>query len=96
VIRVGRHDSEPLADAARRTELSTSRLVGVATGIIMTTYKTVYEQAFALLRFASRRQDRRVRDVAEEIVVAANATMSDGVGVSAPTLRSRLKSILSP
>ncbi len=72
-----------------------SRLVGVAIGIAMTTYKMVYDQAYATLQRASRRQRRRLEDVAEEVVVQANTTMRDGSVTASRKLKTRLNQTLS-
>lgn len=48
--------------------LSTARRIGAALGIIMTSYKVTEEQAFATLRIASQHTNRKLRDVAEDVV----------------------------
>lgn len=48
--------------------LSTSREIGTAIGILMTSSKLTREQAFGLLRVASQDSNRRLRDVAVEVV----------------------------
>jgi len=58
-----RRSSRELAEA-----LEGSRLVGMALGIVMARRPQTPEQAFGLLRRWSQRDNRKVREVAEEIV----------------------------
>lgn len=69
--------SEDLACAllAARTEveqlrraLETSRCIGAAMGILMATHKVSLEAAFELLRRASQNQNRKLRDVALDVL----------------------------
>jgi GAF domain-containing protein len=48
--------------------LQTSRQVGMALGILMSTHKVTEEQAFGLLRIASQNTHRRIADLAEVVV----------------------------
>ncbi len=65
------------ADAARRAEthnahlrkaLGTNREIGIALGIIMTTLHTTLEPAFELMRMTSQSSNRKIRDIADDIV----------------------------
>jgi GAF domain-containing protein len=47
--------------------LTTSREIGVAMGVLMATHKLTRDEAFDLIRIASQRQHRKVRDIATEI-----------------------------
>ena len=58
-----RERNAELADALR-----SSRLIGMAMGIVMARRLLTPEQAFDVLRRGSRRQGRKVRDLAAEIV----------------------------
>lgn len=49
------------------TALSTSRDIGVAIGILMTRYKITRNEAFDLMRMASQRAHRKLRDIAADI-----------------------------
>lgn len=49
--------------------LATSRRIGAAVGIIMATHKIAYDDAFAALRVASNHSQRKLRDVADEVVI---------------------------
>lgn len=47
--------------------LSTSRQIGAATGILMALHKITEDQAYDLLRIASNRLNRKLRDVAQDV-----------------------------
>lgn len=49
------------------TALSTSRQIGAAIGILMTTYKITIDDAFALLRRVSQQTNRKLRDIADTV-----------------------------
>lgn len=49
--------------------LDSSRRIGAAIGIVMAIHRYTYEQAFETLRVASQKTHRKLRDVAEEIVI---------------------------
>lgn len=51
--------------------LRSSRIIGAAIGILMASRKVNDDQAFAILRQASQDQNRKLRELAEEIVQAA-------------------------
>lgn len=48
--------------------LANSREIGAAVGVLMATHKVTRDQAFDLLSVASQRRNRRLRDVAAEVV----------------------------
>lgn len=48
--------------------LESSRDIGAAVGVLMSAHKVTREQAFDLLSVASQRRNRRLRDVAAEVV----------------------------
>jgi GAF domain-containing protein len=50
--------------------LTTSRLIGAATGVLMATYKVTDDQAFDLMRVASQASHRKLRDIAAEVVAS--------------------------
>jgi GAF domain-containing protein len=52
-----------------RAALDSNRRIGVAMGVIMATYKTTDDQAFDLLRMASQHSHRKLRDVAEDVII---------------------------
>jgi GAF domain-containing protein len=47
--------------------LTSSREIGVAMGVLMTRYKITREEAFDLMRMASQRSHRKLRDIAAEV-----------------------------
>lgn len=49
--------------------LSSNRQVGAAVGILMASHKLTDDRAFALLRETSNKTNRRLRDVAEDVVL---------------------------
>lgn len=77
-----------------RSELVTSRIVGVAAGVAMTIYRVMYEQAVELLQRAGHHQRRDIRAVADDVVVEANSTMRMGGRSAMRTLRAHLDRIL--
>lgn len=60
--------------------LQTSREIGAATGILMTRYLIGYEQAFDLLRIASQRHNRKLNQLAAEVI--STGTLPDPAGRS--------------
>ena len=48
--------------------LKTNRRIGVAMGVLMATHKVTDEQAFDLLRIASQNSNRKLADVADDVV----------------------------
>jgi AmiR/NasT family two-component response regulator len=49
--------------------LSSNRQIGAAMGILMARLKLTDEQAFDLLRKASQNRHRKLRDIAEEVMM---------------------------
>jgi AmiR/NasT family two-component response regulator len=49
--------------------LLTSRRIGAAIGVIVAGQKVTYEQAFDLLRQVSQHSHRKLRDVAEDVLL---------------------------
>lgn len=60
--------------AQLRRALLSNREIGVAMGVLMTTYKVTREQAFDLLRVASQNSNRKLTEIAAE--VADTGTLS--------------------
>ncbi len=60
-------EAEDRADNLQRA-LASNRLIGTALGIVMATRKVTAEEAFALLRSVSQRANRKLRDVADDVV----------------------------
>lgn len=52
--------------------LETNRQIGMAVGVIMTTYGLTPERSFELLRLASMNHNRKLRDVAESVVLTGS------------------------
>jgi len=52
--------------------LRTSRKIGAAVGIIMVKAVVAEEGAFAILRQASQNSNRKLRDLAEELVLTGD------------------------
>lgn len=50
------------------TALASNREIGQAIGVLMATHKLTSEQAFGLLRVASQNSNRKLRDIAEDVV----------------------------
>jgi hypothetical protein len=78
-LAVGRATAETKASNLERA-LQTSREIGTAMGILMALHQVTREQAFDLLRIASQRTHRKLRDVAE-VVVETGAVPSSPAGV---------------
>jgi hypothetical protein len=53
--------------------LNSARRIGAALGILMSSYKVTEEQAFATLRIASQHTNRKLRDVADDVVFTGAA-----------------------
>jgi hypothetical protein len=69
------HGALALSAALRRLEvehlraaLATNRTIGTAVGVLMTSELLTQDQAFGLLRIASQHANRKVVDIAQEIV----------------------------
>ena len=48
--------------------LESARVIGAAVGIVMALQKVTYDDAFATLVRASQHQNRKLRDIADEVV----------------------------
>lgn len=60
--------AESISEASNLTQaLSTSRQIGAAIGILMSAHKIIEEEAYDLLRAASQRLNRKVRDIAQDV-----------------------------
>ncbi len=68
-----------------QTALCTSRMIGQAIGIIMTRRFVTQDEAFTLLRRASNNTNRKLREIAEDIVATGDAA---ALGNRSPTSRS--------
>ena len=51
------------------TALKSSRRIGMAMGILMAQFRIRQEQAFDMLRDASQTQNRKLRDLAEDVIL---------------------------
>ena len=51
-----------------RLALESSRRIGAAIGIVMATYKVTEETAFTVLRTKSQRTNRKLHDVADDVI----------------------------
>ena len=58
--------------------LNSARRIGAALGIIMATYKVTEEKAFATLRIASQHTHRKLRDVAEDVLLTGAVSPESG------------------
>jgi hypothetical protein len=96
------HASLAVAAAAAREHaanleiaLSTNRTIGIAIGVLMTTYKLTENKSFDLLRMASQHTHRKLRDIALDVVTTgtlelpplrrSEATEKSGAGVRPTT-----------
>lgn len=59
--------------------LTSNRRIGAATGILMYRHKITDDQAFELLRAASQISQRKLRDVAEEVLATGAITVPHGL-----------------
>jgi hypothetical protein len=62
--------------AGLRAAITSNREIGIAVGILMSQRKITKEQAFDLLRVASQQSNRKLRDLADDVVFTG--TMPDG------------------
>jgi GAF domain-containing protein len=60
-----------------RTALETNRSIGAAVGILVERHKVSPEQAFDLLKVVSQRSNRRLADLADELVRTGRVSPSD-------------------
>jgi hypothetical protein len=49
--------------------LVSARRIGAAVGVLMTRYRVTDAQAFDLLRIASQHENRKLRDIAEDVIL---------------------------
>jgi GAF domain-containing protein len=75
LLLLGTQGALALAAAEHRTQVAgmarsqqSNRTIGVAIGILMTRLLLTREQAFGLLRIASQKSNRKLRDVAQDVV----------------------------
>jgi AmiR/NasT family two-component response regulator len=61
-------DAESRAEDLQRA-LTSNRLIGTALGILMSSARITQDEAFARLRAASQTSNRKLRDVADEVVL---------------------------
>jgi AmiR/NasT family two-component response regulator len=54
--------------------LVSSRRIGAAIGILMARRHVTYDQAFELLRVASQQGNRKLRDVAEDVIFTGDVS----------------------
>lgn len=73
--------------------LHNSRQIGAATGILMARHGWPYEQAFEWLRRVSQTSNRKVSDLAEEIVLTGTVEPTRGAGRSSGSPRPRLSDL---
>ncbi len=64
--------------------LSSNRQVGAAIGILMASHKLTNDQAFALLREASNKTNRRLSDVADDVVLTGRLQWTASLGLRPP------------
>jgi GAF domain-containing protein len=75
LLLLGTQGALALAAAEHRAQVAgmalsqqSNRTIGVAIGILMTRLLLTHEQAFDLLRIASQNSNRKLRDVAQDVV----------------------------
>jgi AmiR/NasT family two-component response regulator len=66
-----------LADQLRQA-LTSRETIGIATGLLMAEPSRSRQAAFDLLRRASQRENRKLRDIAEDLVAGAEARSASG------------------
>ena len=70
---IGQLEADRAADRKKIANLEialiSARRIGAAVGIVMAQLKVSDEQAFAMLREASQNQNRKLRDVAEDVLL---------------------------
>jgi DNA-binding response OmpR family regulator len=72
---LARDRSQLIAEAEQKaghlqTALGTNRTIGMAVGVLMSSRRVSSDRAFDLLRIHSNNTNRKLRDVAEEVVLA--------------------------
>lgn len=75
-LLVGTYASSVVVSSASRrtilnleTALESNRQIGIAVGIIMATHRLTPERSFEMLRLASMNHNRKLRDIAESVVM---------------------------
>ena len=58
--------------------LQSNRQIGIAVGIIMATYRLTPERSFEMLRVASMNHNRKLRDIAESVVLTGTLDLDRG------------------
>jgi GAF domain-containing protein len=58
------------------TALTTNREIGLAMGVLMSSHKITRDEAFTMLRIASQRSNRKVRDIATEVADTGTLDLS--------------------
>ena len=57
--------------------LESNRQIGMAVGVIMATYRLTSERSFELLRLASMNHNRKLRDIADSVVLTGTLDIND-------------------
>jgi hypothetical protein len=57
--------------------LQSNRQIGMAVGVIMATYRLTPERSFELLRLASMNHNRKLRDIADSVVLTGTLDLND-------------------
>jgi ANTAR domain/GAF domain len=84
VILLSTHGALALAAADQRAQAEglagaqqSNRTIGVATGIVMTRLLVTRDQAFDLLRISSQNTNRKLRDVAQDVIDTGRLDLPD-------------------
>ena len=83
-LLVGTYASSVVLSSANRrtilnleTALQSNRQIGIAVGIIMATHRLTPERSFEMLRLASMNHNRKLRDIAESVVLTGTLDLDD-------------------
>jgi hypothetical protein len=86
VILLSTHGALALAAADQRAQAEglaaaqqSNRTIGVATGIVMTRLLVTRDQAFDLLRISSQNTNRKLRDVAQDVIDTGRLDLPDPI-----------------
>ena len=86
--RRGERESESAELAAQvqnlKKALQTNRRIGAAVGILMSSAKLSEESAFDLLRHVSSQTGRKIRDIADEVVLTGALPQHSGAAADEP------------
>jgi DNA-binding response OmpR family regulator/anti-sigma regulatory factor (Ser/Thr protein kinase) len=63
-----------------QTALTTNRMIGMAVGVVMSSQRVTSDRAFDLLRVRSNDTNRKLRDVAEEVVLTGEIEVVERLG----------------